>query len=74
MELLDLHIICATRVARRLGHAMSDFQPGSRCREYIAICGRCGALAIVNDHVWHRMRTPLRCAPDRPCDARGRHR
>ena len=53
MELLDLHIICATRVARRLGHAMSDFQPGSRCREYIATCGRCGALTIVNDHPPH---------------------
>ena len=50
MDLLDLHIVCATRTARRLGHTMSDFRPGKRCREYVATCARCGALAIVNDH------------------------
>ena len=53
MGLLDLYIICAARTARRLGHTMGDFQPGRRCREYIATCARCGALAIVNDHPPH---------------------
>src|SRR5450755_258117 len=38
MELLDLHMICAARTARRLGHTMSDYRPGKRCREYIATC------------------------------------
>jgi hypothetical protein len=38
----------ARRLAQTHGHALGAMNPGAREGDYIGICARCGALAIVS--------------------------